>query len=74
MCGIAGYLGPETNREAAAAIVDRMTRTIVHRGPDDGGVWVEEQRARRAWATGGSRSSTCPPKAINRWSRPTAGT
>lgn len=43
MCGIAGYLGPEANREAGAAIADRMTRTIVHRGPDDGGVWIEER-------------------------------
>jgi asparagine synthase (glutamine-hydrolysing) len=43
MCGIAGYLGPEANREAGAAIVERMTRAIVHRGPDDGGVWIDER-------------------------------
>jgi asparagine synthase (glutamine-hydrolysing) len=43
MCGIAGFLGPEANREAATAIVDRMTRTILHRGPDDGGIWVDER-------------------------------
>jgi len=43
MCGIAGYLGPEDNREAMAEIVEGMTRTIVHRGPDDGGLWIEER-------------------------------
>jgi asparagine synthase (glutamine-hydrolysing) len=43
MCGIAGYLGPEANRDIGARIVDRMTGTIVHRGPDDGGVWIEER-------------------------------
>src|SRR6266508_4939228 len=43
MCGIAGYLGPEANTENAIQTVERMTRTIVHRGPDDGGVWIEDR-------------------------------
>jgi asparagine synthase (glutamine-hydrolysing) len=43
MCGIAGYLRPEANREKGAEIVKGMTRTIVHRGPDDGGVWIDER-------------------------------
>ena len=40
MCGIAGFL-------AASAVADlesparRMADTLVHRGPDDGGVWVD---------------------------------
>ncbi len=43
MCGIAGIvdldgrLGPERLRELAAA----MNATMVHRGPDDAGVWVD---------------------------------
>ena len=43
MCGIAGYLGPEANLEAGAELVERMTHTIIHRGPDDGGVWIEQR-------------------------------
>lgn len=43
MCGIAGFVdldgrfGPERLR----AIVSRMNDCIVHRGPDDAGVWVD---------------------------------
>ncbi len=43
MCGIAGFVdhsgrfGPERIRQIAEA----MNATIVHRGPDDGGVWVD---------------------------------
>ena len=36
-------MGPEANRETVAEIVEGMTRTILHRGPDDGGVWIEER-------------------------------
>jgi asparagine synthase (glutamine-hydrolysing) len=34
MCGIAGRFG----RAPAAAMVERMTESLRHRGPDDGGV------------------------------------
>jgi asparagine synthetase B (glutamine-hydrolysing) len=43
MCGIAGYITahalplPELKE-----IARRMTATLVHRGPDDEGVWVDE--------------------------------
>jgi asparagine synthase (glutamine-hydrolysing) len=42
MCGIAGYWqSGGFSDEEAKATVDRMAQQIVHRGPDDGGVWVE---------------------------------
>jgi asparagine synthase (glutamine-hydrolysing) len=37
MCGIAGIVGGQPDR----SVVDRMTRTLVHRGPDDFGIHVE---------------------------------
>ena len=35
MCGIAGIIGEAPSRET----VEAMTRTLVHRGPDDSGMW-----------------------------------
>lgn len=43
MCGITGFLGiaePALMRGIAA----RMADTLIHRGPDDSGVWLDEQR------------------------------
>src|SRR6266850_651251 len=40
MCGIAGIVGTDNNRHADAAEIRRMCHTIVHRGPDDEGVYV----------------------------------
>lgn len=37
MCGIAGWLGSEM----APSVVTRVGDTLVHRGPDDGGSWVD---------------------------------
>jgi asparagine synthase (glutamine-hydrolysing) len=39
MCGIAGFL--DATPEGAEARVRRMTDAIVHRGPDDGGAWMD---------------------------------
>ena len=39
MCGIAGYYGA-----GAPTKVAWMARQLVHRGPDDGGVWVSPKR------------------------------
>ena len=39
MCGIAGSLGPASTHDASLDDVRRMVATLVHRGPDDGGVW-----------------------------------
>lgn len=42
MCGLTGFWQPGgCVREEAAATVHRMADTLVHRGPDDGGVWVD---------------------------------
>lgn len=42
MCGIAGFLSPGGMRaQAAQEIMSAMTETLWHRGPDDGGVWVD---------------------------------
>ena len=43
MCGFAGFIepGPMT-RDGGEAISRRMTETLRHRGPDDGGFWRDE--------------------------------
>ena len=40
MCGIAGMIGTEPGYSAEAADVHQMCQTIVHRGPDDEGIYV----------------------------------
>lgn len=40
MCGIAGMIGIEPGYRAEAADVHQMCQTIVHRGPDDEGIYV----------------------------------
>jgi asparagine synthase (glutamine-hydrolysing) len=42
MCGFAGFVSfAETSGQAAADIGQRMGSAILHRGPDDGGLWVD---------------------------------
>lgn len=41
MCGIAGYVHSSGSGAADRDIVERMCRTILHRGPDDQGVYVD---------------------------------
>ena len=43
MCGLAGFFAPHNSRPAddLAGMVSRMTDAIVHRGPDDAGVWID---------------------------------
>ena len=41
MCGIAGIVGAERNCRVEPAEIKRMCDTIVHRGPDDEGVFVQ---------------------------------
>lgn len=45
MCGIAGFLdlGQRRTREELQAIVRRMAETLRHRGPNDEGVWLDEE-------------------------------
>lgn len=46
MCGFSGFLGAGAyaGNERPATVVKRMTDTLVHRGPDDGGTWCDSER------------------------------
>jgi len=53
MCGLVGFLGSVTGLDgdealrqgSGQALLRRMSDTLIHRGPDDGGVWCDaEQR------------------------------
>ncbi|TYL13019.1 Asparagine synthetase 1 [Moorella thermoacetica] len=43
MCGIAGFLDvePHRTREELLSLTTKMSDTLKHRGPDDGGVWAD---------------------------------
>lgn len=45
MCGLTGFFDAsrQTSREELRATVMRMANTLRHRGPDDGGTWVDEE-------------------------------
>lgn len=43
MCGLAGFLGLPAPQAMLAARGTAMADTLWHRGPDDGGLWVDEQ-------------------------------
>src|SRR5260370_19187054 len=44
MCGIAGFLDDRpATRGGREAVVSAMTEALRHRGPDDGGVWVDAE-------------------------------
>ena len=42
MCGFAGFVGSVENREA---VLEHMMDTIIHRGPDSSGKFVDEDAA-----------------------------
>jgi asparagine synthase (glutamine-hydrolysing) len=42
MCGIAGFISPQHSPELRRAAVDRMCEAMLHRGPDDVGVFSSE--------------------------------
>ncbi len=42
MCGIAGFIDSQLNKEHALHLIDRMCQVIRHRGPDEQGVWADE--------------------------------
>lgn len=45
MCGITGFVVPGgVSRPSAEHLLSGMTDTIIHRGPDDQGMWVQEDR------------------------------
>jgi asparagine synthase (glutamine-hydrolysing) len=41
MCGVAGYL-LLNNRYIRASVIQKMTDSLIHRGPDDSGVYVDK--------------------------------
>lgn len=41
MCGIAGIYSPVKSRAILSSIATNMANAILHRGPDDGGVWLD---------------------------------
>lgn len=44
MCGIAGFLHPDGRPPGRwRALLERMTRTLVHRGPDDEGYYLDDR-------------------------------
>lgn len=46
MCGIAGFVQPEgASLEVGRALLDEMGNSLVHRGPDGGGVWINADGA-----------------------------
>ena len=46
MCGIAGFVASKANvdRQTLSNVISNMTAAISHRGPDDVGIWVDDQR------------------------------
>ena len=42
MCGFAGYFGPVPGNMVATRLLERMTRAIAHRGPDEQGMYCDE--------------------------------
>jgi len=45
MCGIAGYIDMVASRPGDRSIVERMSRELVHRGPDSDGYYVQDHVA-----------------------------
>ncbi|OAN48160.1 asparagine synthetase B [Paramagnetospirillum marisnigri] len=43
MCGFAGFLDITGTTPERARVVAAMAATLIHRGPDDDGAWVDEQ-------------------------------
>lgn len=43
MCGFAGFLDISATTPDRARVVEAMAATLVHRGPDDQGVWCDDQ-------------------------------
>jgi asparagine synthase (glutamine-hydrolysing) len=44
MCGLLGFLGGVAGLGGDAALLRRMLDTLIHRGPDDGGVWCDSEQ------------------------------
>lgn len=45
MCGLVGFLGSVTGADGdAETLLHRMADTLIHRGPDDDGVWCDSEQ------------------------------
>lgn len=42
MCGFAGFLDIDSDTDGRARVVAAMAATLIHRGPDDAGVWCDD--------------------------------
>lgn len=45
MCGFVGFLNSQSALSNVTDIITKMTRRLIHRGPDDEGIWTDEQIA-----------------------------
>jgi len=43
MCGIAGFISNTSNSFEPSSVIQKMIDMIIHRGPDDSGIWVDER-------------------------------
>ena len=43
MCGLTGFLSPPAPVQGLTEALSAMARTLVHRGPDDSGVWIDAE-------------------------------
>jgi len=43
VCGFCGFVGRGVDRAPLVSLLRRMTDQIAHRGPDDEGIWTDEQ-------------------------------
>ena len=41
MCGLVGFLGGVAGADSDEILLRQMSDTLIHRGPDDGGVWFD---------------------------------
>lgn len=44
MCGIVGFIDSFSPKRDIKALIGKMSKSIAHRGPDDEGVWVDENK------------------------------
>ena len=43
MCGLVGFFGGIAGADGDDALLRRMSDTLIHRGPDDGGIWCDSE-------------------------------
>ena len=43
MCGIVGFISKSLDKHKSVEILNKIKKTINHRGPDDDGIWFDEK-------------------------------